>query len=523
MEEERRANMLVDWHDFVVVETIGFEDDDDGALPAPQELDAPTGAGKSTDAPASQPPASQPPAGLALGSAPPPPPPPPPPPGEAEPPTVAGPAMMKSGGLAPVPEHLIRKDYVSTVGTTASAASAAAIYAVDPLTGQQVRVDEMEEHMRISLLDPKWKEQKQVEEERRKDTNIASGNDVSRHLKSFAARRTDIFGDTEVGIGETVEKTAGGKGGSGEGGKVIWDGTTSSINRVATQATQVGLAQKSSAGASGAAIGAGPSAPPPSAGDGRCRRQGCRRRRACRHRRRPACRRRRRACRHRRRQACHHPRRRACHHPRRRACHHPRRRACHHPRRRACHHPRRRACHHPRRLLVCRRRPACRRRRRRRPPTGQRRKSRRPKASPRRRVSQTSIGNGLSAHRAGQPQDGSQALGGAQAGRSRLALLRRGNRPRIFDRKIRVQGARWWPREGPGTRARLEPNRSQRLHDLYPCAVESSYCNCSDDAHTLSQLVLTRGATMCENEHTHAWLPCAAREDNMVRGQAQLR
>ena len=54
--------------------------------------------------------------------------------------------MMKSGGLAPVPEHLIRKDYVSTVGTTASAASAAAIYAVDPLTGQQVRVDDGRAH-----------------------------------------------------------------------------------------------------------------------------------------------------------------------------------------------------------------------------------------------------------------------------------------------------------------------------------------------------------------------------------------
>ena len=32
----------------------------------------------------------------------------------------------------------------------------------------QVRLDEMEEHMRISLLDPKWKEQKQRDEERRK-------------------------------------------------------------------------------------------------------------------------------------------------------------------------------------------------------------------------------------------------------------------------------------------------------------------------------------------------------------------
>merc|ERR1719253_289514 len=36
-EAERRANLLIDWHDFVVVETIGFEDDEE-ALPAPQDL-----------------------------------------------------------------------------------------------------------------------------------------------------------------------------------------------------------------------------------------------------------------------------------------------------------------------------------------------------------------------------------------------------------------------------------------------------------------------------------------------------
>ena len=72
----------------------------------------------------------------------------------------------------------------------------------------QVRLDEMEEHMRISLLDPKWKEQKQLEEERRKDSNVAGDDDINRNLKSFAARRTDIFGDKEVAIGETVGMSA---------------------------------------------------------------------------------------------------------------------------------------------------------------------------------------------------------------------------------------------------------------------------------------------------------------------------
>ena len=62
--------------------------------------------------------------------------------------------------------------------------------------------------MRISLLDPKWKEQKSLEEERRKDTNVAGDEDINRALKGFAARRTDIFGDKEVGIGETVGMSA---------------------------------------------------------------------------------------------------------------------------------------------------------------------------------------------------------------------------------------------------------------------------------------------------------------------------
>eukprot|EP00967_Tisochrysis_lutea_P045817 scaffold55573_cov30-Tisochrysis_lutea.AAC.1 len=120
----------------------------------------------------------------------------------------------------------------------------------------QVRLDEMEEHMRISLLDPKWKEQKLLEAERRKvriqphaeraglgthpltRTGAAcagADDDIGRNLKSFAARRTDIFGDKEVAIGETVDQS-----GSEAGKKVIWDGHSSSITRTATLALASG-------------------------------------------------------------------------------------------------------------------------------------------------------------------------------------------------------------------------------------------------------------------------------------------
>ena len=40
-----------------------------------------------------------------------------------------------------------------------------------------------------------------IEEERRKDSNVAHEGEITRNLKSFAARRTDIFGDDEVAIG----------------------------------------------------------------------------------------------------------------------------------------------------------------------------------------------------------------------------------------------------------------------------------------------------------------------------------
>ena len=40
------------------------------------------------------------------------------------------------------------------------------------------------------------------------DSNVAGGDDINRNLKSFAARRTDIFGDQEVAIGEVVGKSA---------------------------------------------------------------------------------------------------------------------------------------------------------------------------------------------------------------------------------------------------------------------------------------------------------------------------
>ncbi len=44
----------------------------------------------------------------------------------------------------------------------ARAAADAGRFVVSPITGELVPIGEMAEHMRISLIDPKWKEQREL-------------------------------------------------------------------------------------------------------------------------------------------------------------------------------------------------------------------------------------------------------------------------------------------------------------------------------------------------------------------------
>ena len=59
-----------------------------------------------------------------------------------------------------------------------------------PNCGERIPVDELDEHMRIELLDPKWKEQKAIAEKRQTATNLG-GADVARNVKRLAERGRD--------------------------------------------------------------------------------------------------------------------------------------------------------------------------------------------------------------------------------------------------------------------------------------------------------------------------------------------
>ena len=68
---------------------------------------------------------------------------------------------------------------------------------LDPITNQLVPISQMAEHMRIQLLDPKWREQQARASDKQKDSNIAAGESIVNNLQSFAKSRGDIFGTTE--------------------------------------------------------------------------------------------------------------------------------------------------------------------------------------------------------------------------------------------------------------------------------------------------------------------------------------
>ncbi|KAF9521059.1 hypothetical protein BS47DRAFT_1370221 [Hydnum rufescens UP504] len=117
----------------------------------------------------------------------------------------------------------IRKDYVPK---SLAARAAKATVTICSICGLQIPVDELEEHMRIELLDPKWKSQRDAIEARRAQANeLQRGANVGSALKQLARARADLFdGDDEKRKREEEEENLRRK----EREKAVWDGHTAS-------------------------------------------------------------------------------------------------------------------------------------------------------------------------------------------------------------------------------------------------------------------------------------------------------
>nr|XP_033811585.1 splicing factor 3A subunit 1 isoform X2 [Geotrypetes seraphini] len=141
--------------------------------------------------------------------------------------------------LPPTPDQVIVcKDYDPKASKPLQSAPAPDEYLVSPITGEKIPASKMQEHMRIGLLDPRWLEQRDrsIRERQGDDEVYAPGLDIESSLKQLAERRTDIFGVEETAIGkkigeEEIQKPE---------EKVTWDGHSGSMART-QQAAQANI------------------------------------------------------------------------------------------------------------------------------------------------------------------------------------------------------------------------------------------------------------------------------------------
>jgi splicing factor 3A subunit 1 len=148
--------------------------------------------------------------------------------------------MPPPAALPPLPSSLdnvlIRKDYDPKAARRSTAGSAAPTsdgsrkdnWVISPITNERIPAEKLAEHMRYGLLDPRWVEEREraVAEKMQQEEVFAPGVAIESSLKQLAERRTDIFGsgDAETEIGKKI----GEQGDQRSREKVTWDGYTSS-------------------------------------------------------------------------------------------------------------------------------------------------------------------------------------------------------------------------------------------------------------------------------------------------------
>ena len=94
----------------------------------------------------------------------------------------------------------IRSDYVPR----AQAKKQAQNTSICQICGLAIPNDEIAEHIRIEMLDPQWREQSRINQQRSSTTNLST-QDVANNLKRLASQRSDVF-DPVTGQALTEEE-----------------------------------------------------------------------------------------------------------------------------------------------------------------------------------------------------------------------------------------------------------------------------------------------------------------------------
>jgi len=111
-------------------------------------------------------------------------------------------------------------------------------FLISPLTGEKIPAGKAAEHMKVGLLDPKWVEarDKQITAKANEDVVFAPGQAIESNLKQLAERRSDIFGVGEEAAQETYIGLKIGEEEQKVNEKNTWDGHSSSAEAAARAA-----------------------------------------------------------------------------------------------------------------------------------------------------------------------------------------------------------------------------------------------------------------------------------------------
>lgn len=78
-------------------------------------------------------------------------------------------------------------------------------HVVSPFTGELIPDNEMSQHVRFFLIDPKFSEQKERMLAKNRETTLAHGDEITRNIDRFARTHPDIFGITEEEVLNAVK------------------------------------------------------------------------------------------------------------------------------------------------------------------------------------------------------------------------------------------------------------------------------------------------------------------------------
>ncbi|KAK0395631.1 hypothetical protein QR680_001366 [Steinernema hermaphroditum] len=249
-EKERLAYSQIDWHDFVVVQTVDFVPNETASLP-PMCNKKDVGARILMQAHQEAAKAAQQAVAMDMDSD---------SEEEVERPTREDTSIAKpSEGrvrneqrsvfevtqpmpAAPSANTVVIKDYDPKRDRPLPGKGPAEKWLISPLTDERIPADKLQEHVRYNTVTTQYKEQREREQQERMidEPVYAQGGEIGRNISRLAERRTDIFGVGAQGAEQTAigKKLGEEETRRGPDPRTIWDGQASTIDATTRAAQQ---------------------------------------------------------------------------------------------------------------------------------------------------------------------------------------------------------------------------------------------------------------------------------------------